>query len=82
MPLPPCRKRCTADFAPKTERGIVVTVVPTNSFYMRTMDPAEWAEKHPIRAMLKTGLKIHPNTDDPTFHNTSPMRVWALSFSR
>lgn len=57
--------------------GRVVTVVPTNSYYMRTLPPAEWAQRHPVRRMLASGLKIHPNTDDPTFHNTSPDRVWA-----
>lgn len=57
--------------------GMVVTVVPTNSYYMRTLDRSEWATKHPLRAMLASDLKIHPNTDDPTFHNISPARVWA-----
>ena len=57
--------------------GLAVTVVPTNSYYLRTLPRAEWAERHPIRRMLDTGLRIHPNTDDPTFHNTSPNRVWA-----
>lgn len=58
-------------------RGIVITVVPTNSYYMRTLDRRDWAVKHPLRQMLASGLKLHPNTDDPTFHNTSPTRVWA-----
>ncbi|MEH6739887.1 MAG: hypothetical protein V7695_15265 [Sulfitobacter sp.] len=60
------------------ERGMIVTVVPTNSYYMRTLDQSEWAEKHPIRQMARKGLKIHPNTDDPTFHNVSPNLVWKM----
>ncbi len=58
------------------DSGITVTVVPTNSYYLRTLPPAEWASKHPIRAMLASKVNIHPNTDDPTFHNTTPNRVW------
>ncbi len=58
------------------DEGIVFTVVPTNTHYLNVLSPDEWAEKHPIRAMGRTGLKIHPNTDDPTFHNTSPNTVW------
>ncbi|EPX79411.1 adenosine deaminase family protein [Litoreibacter arenae] len=58
------------------DAGIVVTVVPTNSYYMRTLSRDEWAEKHPLRRMLSSGLRLHPNTDDPTFHNTTPNRVW------
>lgn len=60
------------------DRGLVVTVVPTNSYYMRTLDPSQWAEKHPIRQMARRGMKIHPNTDDPTFHNVTPNLVWTL----
>ncbi|MFV0491089.1 MAG: adenosine deaminase [Pseudorhodobacter sp.] len=59
------------------ERGLIVTIVPTNSYYMRTLPRKEWARKHPIRRMLASGLRLHPNTDDPTFHNTTPNRVWA-----
>ena len=60
------------------EKGLVVTVVPSNSYYMRTLDKSEWAEKHPIRKMAGKGLKIHPNTDDPTFHNVTPNIVWKM----
>ncbi|MGI9355776.1 MAG: adenosine deaminase family protein [Rhizobiaceae bacterium] len=60
------------------ERDLVVTVVPTNSYYMRTLEPCEWADKHPIREMARRGLKIHPNTDDPTFHNVTPALVWKM----
>ena len=62
------------------ERDLVVTVVPTNSYYMRTLDRSEWAEKHPIRWMARKGLKIHPNTDDPTFHNITPNLVWKMMY--
>ena len=60
------------------DRDMVVTVVPTNSYYMRTLNKSEWAEKHPIRRMARQGLKIHPNTDDPTFHNITPNLVWKM----
>ena len=60
------------------ERDLVITVVPTNSYYMRTLDRSEWAERHPIRQMARNGLKIHPNTDDPTFHNVTPNAVWKM----
>lgn len=60
------------------DRELVVTVVPSNSYYMRTLDPSVWAEKHPIRQMARQGIKIHPNTDDPTFHNVTPTLVWKM----
>ncbi len=60
------------------ERELVVTVVPSNSYYMRTLDPSVWAEQHPIRKMAQRGIKIHPNTDDPTFHNVTPALVWKM----
>jgi adenine deaminase len=63
------------------ERGIVFTVVPTNSYYLRTLDPERWAVDHPIRAMSALGLKLHPNTDDPTLHNVSPAGAWELMYS-
>jgi len=62
-------------------RALVFTVVPTNSYYMRTLPPDQWAELHPIRRMPGLGLKIHPNTDDPTLHNVNPSEAWELMFS-
>jgi len=62
------------------ERDLVVTVVPTNSYYMRTLERSEWSDKHPIRKMARRGLKIHPNTDDPTFHNVTPALVWKMMY--
>jgi adenine deaminase len=59
------------------ERGIVFTVVPTNSYYLRTLAPERWALDHPIRQMPKLGLRIHPNTDDPTLHHVTPTQAWA-----
>lgn len=59
------------------DRGIVFTVVPTNSFYLRTLSPDRWALDHPIRQMPKLGLRIHPNTDDPTLHHVTPTQAWA-----
>ena len=58
------------------ERGIVFTVVPTNSYYLRTLPRERWALEHPIRAMPGLGLAIHPNTDDPTLHLVTPSEAW------
>ncbi|MET3667489.1 adenosine deaminase [Caulobacter sp. 1776] len=63
------------------ERGLVFTIVPTNSYYLRTLEPERWALDHPIRAMSALGLKLHPNTDDPTLHNVTPGGAWELMHS-
>ncbi len=60
------------------DRGIVFTVVPTNSYYLRTLPREEWARRHPIRFMPREGLKVHPNTDDPTLHNITPAGAWHM----
>ena len=60
------------------ERGIVFTVVPTNSYYLRTLAPERWAQDHPIARMPAAGLRIHPNTDDPTLHHVNPTQAWAM----
>ncbi len=60
------------------ERGLVFTVVPTNSYYLRTLAPERWALDHPIRAMAELGLKLHPNTDDPTLHHVTPTGAWLM----
>src|SRR3954471_825096 len=60
------------------ERGIVFTVVPTNSYYLRTLPPERWALDHPIRRMPGLGLRIHPNTDDPTLHKVTPTQAWLM----
>jgi adenosine deaminase len=51
------------------ERSILFTVVPTNSYYLRELPPETWASDHPILRMAELGLKIHPNSDDPTLHH-------------
>jgi adenosine deaminase len=63
------------------ERGIIFTVVPTNSYYMRTLAPERWAADHPIRRMAELGLRLHPNTDDPTLHNITPAGAWELMYT-
>ncbi|WP_322057930.1 adenosine deaminase [Paraburkholderia sp. J63] len=63
------------------ESGIVFTVVPTNSYYLRTLPADQWADRHPIRRMRALGLKLHPNTDDPTLHKVTPSEAWELMFS-
>jgi len=52
--------------------------VPTNSYYLRTLPKERWALDHPIRQMPKCGLRVHPNTDDPTFHNVTPTAAWQM----
>ena len=65
------------DFAARcADRGTVFTVVPTNSFYLRTLAPERWALDHPIRRMPGLGLRVHPNTDDPTLHHVTPTGAW------
>ena len=67
------------DFAREcAERGVLFTVVPTNSYYLRTLPPERWALDHPIRRMPGLGLRIHPNTDDPTLHKVTPTQAWAM----
>ncbi len=56
------------------DQGILIKVVPTNSYYLRTLSSDSWAQEHPIRQMARSGLKIHPNTDDPTFHLVDPIK--------
>jgi adenosine deaminase len=66
------------DFAREcAARGVLFTVVPTNSYYLRTLPPERWARDHPIRRMPGLGLRIHPNTDDPTLHHVTPTQAWA-----
>ena len=60
------------------DRGVVITVVPTNTYYRRTLPPERWAEDHPIRRMPAAGLAIHPNTDDPPIHHIDPEGCWAM----
>jgi adenosine deaminase len=60
------------------ESGIVFTVVPTNSYYLRTLPPDRWAQDHPIRAMPRAGIRIHPNTDDPSLHLIDPTGAWRM----
>lgn len=67
------------DFAARcAEKGIVFTVVPTNSYYLRTLRKERWALDHPIRRMPGLGLRIHPNTDDPTLHKVTPTGAWHM----
>lgn len=68
---PAFAKRCA-------ELGIIFTVVPTNSYYLRTLSPERWALDHPIRKMPAAGLRIHPNADDPTLHHVTPTDVWRM----
>jgi len=67
------------DFARRcAESGIVFTVVPTNSYYLRTLPKERWALDHPIRHMPKAGIRVHPNTDDPTLHHVTPSGAWHM----
>ena len=67
------------DFARRcAETGIVFTVVPTNSYYLRTLARERWALDHPIRRMPGLGLRIHPNSDDPSLHQVTPTGAWMM----
>ena len=67
------------DFARRcAEREILFTVVPTNTYYLRTLPPDRWAAEHPIRDLKRLGIRIHPNTDDPTLHNVTPTKAWHM----
>ena len=67
------------DFAAEcARRGVPFTVVPTNSYYLRTLPPERWALDHPILRMPSLGLRIHPNTDDPTLHHVTPTQAWSM----
>ena len=68
-----------ADFTKRcADSGIVFTVVPTNSYYLRTLPRDRWALDHPIRHMPKRGIRVHPNTDDPAFHKVTPTLAWQM----
>ncbi len=58
------------------DSGMIVTVVPTNSYYLRTLPKDRWAIDHPIRHMPDAGLRVHPNTDDPTLHLVNGTQAW------
>jgi adenine deaminase len=60
------------------DQGLVFTVVPTNSYYLRTLPKDRWALDHPIRKMRELGLALHPNTDDPTLHHVNPTQAWLM----
>jgi adenosine deaminase len=60
------------------ELGILFTVIPTNSYYLRTLPADRWATDHPIRQMAALGLRIHPNTDDPTLHLVTQTEAWLM----
>ena len=59
------------------DMGMVFTVVPSNSYYLRTLSPERWALDHPIRRMPAMGIRVHPNTDDPTLHHINPTGAWS-----
>ena len=57
---------------------MLFAVVPTISYYLRTFSDEEWAIKHPVRKMVELGLKVFPNSDDPTMHHISISESWLL----
>lgn len=62
-------------------KDLIFTVVPANSYYLRTLEPERWALDHPIRKMVKMGLRVHPNSDDPTYHHVTPTQAWLLMYN-
>jgi len=67
---PDLLKRCE-------DEGIVFTIVPTNSYYNRTLKGQDFTQVHPIAHMAETNLKIFPNSDDPPLHETDPANAFA-----
>lgn len=63
------------------DKNLVFAVVPTNSYYLRTFTDEEWAVKHAIREMVKQGLRVFPNSDDPTMHHIHIWESWMLMFN-
>lgn len=62
-------------------RNLIFTVVPTNSYYLRTFTDEEWAIHQPIRKMVEAGLRVFPNSDDPTMHHVNAAESWLLMFN-
>ena len=59
------------------DEGVEFTVVPTNSYYNRTLRGQDFSVHHPIRHMADAGLRIMPNSDDPPLHQTDPANAYA-----
>lgn len=53
-------------------------VVPTKFLLLKNIVGEEWAIKHPVRKMVELGLKVFPNSDDPTMHHISISESWLL----
>ena len=66
---PELLKRCV-------DEQIVFTVVPTNSYYGRTLKVETISKLHPIAQMARRGLRIFPNSDDPPLHHTDPGKAY------
>jgi hypothetical protein len=45
------------------------------------IDHDRWALDHPIRRMAQLGMRLHPNSDDPTLHDVTPGGAWELMYS-
>ena len=70
LDAPDLLKRCE-------DEGILFTIVPTNSYYSRTLKGQDFAKLHPIAGLARTRLKIMPNSDDPPLHHTDPANAHA-----
>ena len=66
---PELQRRCLDD-------DVIFTVVPTNTYYSRTMRGMDFSVHHPIRKMADLGLRIFPNSDDPPMHHTDPGKAY------
>jgi adenosine deaminase len=55
------------------DNGVFFTVVPSNSYFWKKYggNTPEWRSNHPLRRMLRSGLRIIPATDDPELHLTN-----------
>lgn len=54
------------------DEGVIFTVVPTNSTYLRELQGQDFREVHPIAKMARLGLRMMPNSDDPPLHHIDP----------
>jgi hypothetical protein len=66
-----CRPQLVRAIDNKVERDPAMTQTPDDPLgqFLRALD-------HPIRAMPKAGIRIHPNTEDPALHLIDSTGAW------
>jgi len=66
------------DYARRCAESGIVSRWCDQLVLLRTLPPSRWALDHPIRHMPARGIRVHPNTDDPTFHHVTPTLAWQM----